>query len=113
MGTFFAKRVLTIYWIEALIHCFFQYVQLPYVAVKKPMLVPLLFVYILLEDEDISRRAVVSFIVPVVLIFLIENILVAANKFHYNRNKNIFAAAMFTYSLAQNLIVKGMRRIYL
>lgn len=226
MTDFFARRTLTIYWIVAVIHCLFQYLQLPFVAVTKPMLIPLLFVYILVQDTDISkptgkfiyyiglilaffgdvlliiindtfflsgmiaymlanllfsisflylnrinlrsilpvgltigflvfignafyrflqddmgvytypilvymviisimiscavnaagnyrfRRPVITYIVPGVIVFLFENILVALNKFHYERDKNIFVLVMFTYCLAQYLILKGMSVIY-
>lgn len=226
METFLYKRTLAIYWFVLFLHCFFQYLQLPFLVVTKSMLVPLLFLYVLLHDSNIGstagkllfyiglilaflgdllfilindtfflggmiafmlmnlfysssflfirklslrgmlpvllslafmafisnafyrflgkemgnyqypifvyiitlsimlsfavnaagsiqhRRAVVSYLVPGVFIFLVENVLVAVNKFHYDRNKDIVAVSMFTYGLAQYLIVKGMRKIY-
>ena len=226
MQTFLYRRTLAIYWFILFLHCLFQYLQFPGLAVTKSLLVPLLFLYVLLHDPNIGstagkllfyiglilafcgdvlfilvndtfflsgmiafmlmnlfysssflfirklslhsmvpvllslgfmafignafyrflgkeignyqypilayiitlsimlslavnaagsiqhRRAVVSYLVPGVFIFLVENVLVAVNKFHYDRNKDFFAVSMFTYGLAQYLIVKGMRKIY-
>ncbi|MES2003361.1 MAG: lysoplasmalogenase [Bacteroidota bacterium] len=227
MEAFLYKRTLAIFWIVLLIHCLFQHFQLPYVAVTKPMLVPLLFVFILMRDQNISsprgkfffyiglilaffgdvllifindtfflsgmiafmlmnllygtaflhmnklsirsivpvgitvaflafignafyqflgddmgdykipilaymftisimitlavnvagnnkyRKATVSYLIPGVLVFLIENVLVAANKFHFGHDKDIFVAVMLTYGLAQYLMVKGIVKAYL
>ena len=227
MQAFFEKRTLTIFWFVLLLHCVFQYWQLPYVAITKPMLTPLLFFHLLLQDNNIGypkgkfiyyvglilaffgdvmlilindtfflsgmiafmlmnllysfsflqmnrlskssilplsitlaflafiahafyrfleadmgrykipvlaymvtiavmvafavnvagnmryRRAAISYLIPGVLVFLVENVLVAANKFHYDRDKDIFVVVMLTYGLAQYLIVKGMQKIYL
>ncbi len=226
METFLEKRTLTIYWVVLLIHCIFQHYQLPYVAVTKPMLVPLLFLNILLHDNNIGkpagkfifyiglilaffgdvllilindtfflsgmiafmlmnlfystsfllmhplkiknspvlmltiaflafigyaffrflgdsmgnyripiiaymvtisimvvlavnvaantrlRKAATNYLIPGVFIFLIENVLVAANKFHYDHDKDIFVVVMFTYGLAQYLMVQGIAKIY-
>ncbi len=226
METFLKKRTLTIYWLVLLIHCIFQYYQLPYVAVTKPMLVPLLFLNILLRDTDIGKptgkfifyiglilaffgdvllifindtfflsgmiafmlmnlfystsfllmhplkiknspillltaaflgfigyaffrflgdnmgdyrlpiiaymvtvsimvvlavnvatnarlkKAATTYLIPGVFIFLIENVLVAANKFQYDCDKDIFIAVMFTYGLAQYLMVQGNDKVY-
>lgn len=227
MQSFFAKRALTIFWCILLLHCVFQYLELPYVAVTKPMLTPLLIFHLLLHDNNIGypkgkfiyyvglilaffgdvmlilindtfflsgmiafmlmnllfsfsflqmnrlskssilpvcitlaflvfiahafyqlleaemgsykipvlvymvtiavmvasavnvagnmryRKAAISYLIPGVLVFLVENVLVAANKFHYDRDKDIFVIVMLTYGLAQYLIVKGMQKIYL
>jgi uncharacterized membrane protein YhhN len=227
MQAFFEKRTLTIFWCILLLHCVFQYLQLPYVAVTKPMLTPLLILHLLLHDNNIGypkgkfiyyvglilaffgdvmlilindtfflsgmiafmlmnllfsfsflqmnrisknsllpmsitlaflafiahafyrfleadmggykipvlvymftiaimvafavnvagniryRRAAISYLIPGVLVFLVENVLVAANKFHYDRDKDIFVIVMLTYGLAQYLIVKGMQKVYL
>lgn len=227
MQAFFEKRTLNIFWFVLLLHCVFQYWQLPYVAVTKPMLIPLLFLHLLLHDNNIGyprgkfiyyvglilaffgdvmlilindtfflsgmiafmlmnllysfsflqmnrlsrssilpltitiaflafianafyqlmaaemgayklpvlaymftlsvmvalainvagnmryRRAAISYLIPGVLVFLVENVLVAANKFHYDRDKDIFVIVMLTYGLAQYLIVKGIQKIYL
>lgn len=227
MQAFFEKRTLTFFWLVLLLHCVFQYLQLPYVAVTKPMLTPLLFLHLLLHDNNIGypkgkfiyyvglilaffgdvmlilindtfflsgmiafmlmnllysfsflqmnrlskssilpltitvaflvfianafyrflgnemgrykvpvlvymltlavmiafavnvagniryKRAAINYLIPGVLVFLVENVLVAANKFHYDRDKDIFVIVMLTYGLAQYLIVKGMQKIYL
>jgi uncharacterized membrane protein YhhN len=227
MQAFFEKRTLTVFWLVLLLHCVFQYLQLPYVAVTKPMLTPLLFLHLLLHDNNIGypkgkfiyyvglilaffgdvmlilindtfflsgmiafmlmnllysfsflqmnrlskssilpltitvaflvfianafyrflgnemgrykvpvlvymltlavmiafavnvagniryKRAAINYLIPGVLVFLVENVLVAANKFHYDRDKDIFVIVMLTYGLAQYLIVKGMQKIYL
>ncbi|NCI46241.1 lysoplasmalogenase family protein [Sediminibacterium soli] len=51
------KRVLYMYGIVLLAHCLFQYLKLPYVAVTKPLLVPLLLAFLLSRDEDIGLVA--------------------------------------------------------
>lgn len=226
MEEFLRKKALTLYWITLFIHCFFQYLHLPYVAVTKPMLVPLLILNIILHDHNIGRpagkfifyiglvmaffgdvllifindtfflsgmvafmlmnllysisflylnrislrsllpislmmvllfftsyafygflgeelgdygmpvliyiitlsimlilavnvagndayrKAATSYLIPGTLIFLLENILVAANKFHFDRNKDLFVLIMFLYGLAQYLMVKGIAKAY-
>ncbi len=227
MEAFLYKRTLLIFWIILLIHCMFQYFQLPYVAVTKPMLVPLLLLHLLLHDNNIGRPAgkfifyiglmlaflgdvqliiindtfflggmiaflfvnlfysysflslaqfrmrkvlpvlatlilliflgewlmgyieeklgdykipVIAYMVaiaittmtavnvaadekyrevakqyfiPAVVIFLLENALVALNKFHWNRDKDVFVLVMLTYGWAQYLFVKGILKAYL
>jgi uncharacterized membrane protein YhhN len=55
----------------------------------------------------------INWLIPGTLVFLIENMLVALNKFHLGGNKDVYVLIMFTYGLAQYLMVKGIRRIYL
>ncbi len=226
LETFFYKKSLSLYWLVLAVHCILQYYKLPYVVLTKPMLIPLLFIYILMRDPDISdprgkflyyiglmlaflgdlllvfmtdttfligmvafmlmnlfysisflhihrgnrknllavllvtilllfianafyrflenemgdykypvlgymvsisimvilavncagnfrhRHVVISYLIPGVLIFLIENILVAVNKFHFNRNKEISVVVMVAYCLAQYLILRGMLQVY-
>ncbi len=227
MEAFLQKRTLTIFWIVLLIHCTFQHFNLPYVAVTKPLLVPLLLLHIILKDNNIGRpagkfifyiglmlaflgdvqlifindtfflsgmiafifvnlfysysflslagfrmrkvspvlgavillcftgewmmhflgdelgayrgpiiaymiaisittitavnvagnekyrEAAVRYLIPAAVIFVIENLLVALNKFHYNRDKDLFILVMITYGLAQYLFVKGILKAYL
>lgn len=227
MQAFFNKRILTIYWLVLLVHLVFQYFVLPYRAVTKPMLVPLLLTYLLLKDDNIGkpagkflfyiglflaffgdvflilindtfllagmvafmlmnlfysisflclspfrlskslpffvslvllsslaiwiynglaegmgdyrmpvtiylfsliflvgfainvtnnerhRKTALRFLVPGTVIFMMENILVAVNLFMLDKDKDVYIAIMFTYGLAQYLIVKGMRQAYL
>jgi uncharacterized membrane protein YhhN len=49
------KRIIFIYWLVLAIHLVFQYFVLPYRAVTKPMLVPLLLTYLLLKDGNIGK----------------------------------------------------------
>jgi uncharacterized membrane protein YhhN len=226
MEEFLNKRILTIYWIVLLVHCVFQYFELTYRAVTKPMLVPLLLTFLLLKDGNIGKPfgkavfyigmflaffgdillilindtfflsgmiafmlmnilysisflyitrlnirkifpfllslIVLSFIaiaifralstemgeysVPVLiymctvslmiacsvniatdpkhretafnfliagaLVFLVENILLAFNRFHWDSNKDVYIAVMITYGTAQYLIVKGISKVY-
>jgi len=226
MEEFLHKRILTIYWIILLVHCVFQFFVLPYRAITKPMLVPLLITYILLNDGNIGKpigksmfyiglflaffgdvllilindtfflsgmiafmlmnifysisflylqrlnlrkilpfaatlilvsvlgiiifrslagemgdyqmpvtlylfticlmiatavnvlanekykKIALSFLVPGALIFMIENILVAFNKFHWGNDKDVYVAVMLTYGTAQYLMVKGILKAY-
>ena len=59
------------------------------------------------------RAIAITWLIPGTIVFLIENMLVALNKFHWGGDKNVYVVIMFTYGLAQYLIVKGIRRIYL
>lgn len=227
MEAFLKKRVLTIYWVVLLLHCMFLYFELPYKAITKPLLIPLLVTYVLLTDENIGKplgksmfyiglflgffgdvllifindtfylsgvlafmlmnifycisflslnrlsisntlffavsmaiffvigfwfygqlknemgvykipsmaylftisimvscavnvlanprykKAALQYLVPGALIFLIENILVAFNRFQWGSNKDVYIAIMFTYSFSQLLMVKGILKIYL
>ncbi|MEO8174272.1 MAG: lysoplasmalogenase [Sediminibacterium sp.] len=55
MEEFLNKKLLTIFWIVLFVHCVFQFFVLPYRAVTKPMLVPILLTYLLLKDENIGK----------------------------------------------------------
>lgn len=226
MQEFLNKRILLIYWMVLLTHCVFQYFVLPYRAITKPMLVPLLLTFLLLRDGNIGkpsgkaifyiglflaffgdvllilindtfflsgmiafmlmnvfysisflhlnpfklknsaplfstllilsamayyiygilademgdyrmpvmvylfslifmvgfavniashhthRSVALRYLIPGTLIFMIENILVAFNLFHLGANKDVYILIMFTYGLAQLLIVKGMSIAY-
>lgn len=48
------KTALTVFWVALLMHCLFQYLKWPYVAVTKPMLVPFLLAYLLVHDNNIG-----------------------------------------------------------
>ncbi len=227
MEAFLQKRTLTIFWIILLIHCVLQHFHLPYVAITKPFLVPLLLLHIILKDNNIGkpagkfifyiglmlaflgdvqliiindtfflsgmiaflfvnlfysftflsmaefrmrkvlpvlgavillaftgewvmyfigdelggyrypviaymiaisittvtavnvagnekyREAALQYLIPAAIVFVIENGLVAVNKFHYKSNKDLFVLVMFTYGLAQFLFVKGVLKAYL
>jgi uncharacterized membrane protein YhhN len=227
MEAFLNKRLLTIYWIVLSVHCVFQFFVLPYRAVTKPMLVPLLLTYLLLKDENIGkpvgksvfyiglflalfgdvlliiindtfflagmiafmlmnifysisfaylnkprlksilpffltvvlltgiaififgylsdemddyrmpvmiyqftlilmvafavnilgndkyRSIALRYLIPGAVIFMIENILVAFNLFHWDKNKDIYVIVMLTYGSAQYLMVRGILKAYL
>lgn len=51
------RSVLIFFWIALLMHCLFQYLKWPYVAVTKPMLIPLLLTFLLVRDNNIGRPA--------------------------------------------------------
>ncbi|MCW3087429.1 MAG: YhhN family protein [Sediminibacterium sp.] len=220
------KKVLTVFWIVLLVHCVFLYLELPYVAVTKPMLTPLLLLYLLMNDRFIGRPmgkfifyigmflaffgdvllivitdtfflsgmiafmvmnicysisflrlnpmgfrfsfaviftmaflafsgySICSFLadelgdyrdpiiiyiftvsamittavnvagnpvyqslavrtfIPGAFIFLVENTLIALNRFHFNSDKNIYVAVMLTYGIAQYLLVRGIAKAY-
>lgn len=227
MKRFIHTKFLWLFWLDLLIHCVFQHYQLIYVAITKPLLVPLLMTFLFLNDEYIGspvgkvifylglflaffgdillilindtfflsgmiafmlmnicysisltyiqpvqlkrwlplsvtgillaavayifhsrmkselgeyampiniymvtvavmvllavnvvfnkekRKIALQFLIPGVLIFLLENILVAINKFHFDHQKDIFALVMLLYGLAQFLMVMGFSKIYL
>ncbi len=227
MRKFVYKKVLWFFWIDLLIHCILQHYHLIYVAVTKPLLVPLLMTYLFLNDEYIGspagkvifyiglfmaffgdilliiindtfflsgmiafmlmnicysisflfieplhlkrwlplsitaillalcayvfyyfmddemgvysrpiigymvtvgimvlfainlaynaelRKIALRYLIPGVLIFLLENVLVAVNKFHFDHQKDLFAFIMLLYGIAQYLLVIGFSKIYL
>jgi len=226
MQKFLTKRILTFYWIVLLVHCVFQFYVLPYRAVTKPLLVPLLLTYLLLQDGNIGKplgksmfyiglflaffgdvlliiindtfllsgmiafmlmnifysisflslnklraqnilsflltviillfigfaiyrflgdemgdyrmpimiylftlspmiafavnvvwnkqhkKVALTYLVPGALIFMIENILIAFNWFHWGGDKNVYVLVMITYGTAQYLMVKGILKVY-
>jgi uncharacterized membrane protein YhhN len=59
------------------------------------------------------KKIAFTFLVPGALIFMIENILIAFNWFHWGGDKDIYIAVMFTYGSAQYLMVKGILKAYL
>ena len=48
-------RVLTIYWMVLVLHCLFQYYELWLRAITKPLLVPLLLMFLIQDDGYIGR----------------------------------------------------------
>ena len=46
------------------------------------------------------RKVALNYFIPGAFVFLIENVLVAINKFHFEGNKNIYLAVMVTYGVA-------------
>jgi uncharacterized membrane protein YhhN len=59
------------------------------------------------------KKAALQYLIPGALIFMIENILVAFNKFQWDGNKDVYIAVMFTYGCSQYLMVKGVLKTYL
>lgn len=58
------------------------------------------------------RQLALRFLIPGAVIFMIENILVAYNLFHWEANKDVYIIIMATYGTAQYLIVMGMSRAF-
>lgn len=56
MKRFIHTQFLWLFWLDLLIHCVFQHYQLIYVAITKPLLVPLLMTFLFLNDEYIGAR---------------------------------------------------------
>lgn len=100
-------------------YAFYRFLEDEMGNYKVPILVYMITVSIMVSlamnvsGSSRYRKAAVSYLIPGVLVFLAENILVAANKFHYHDEKGIIITAMFTYGLAQYLIVKGIEKVYL
>ncbi len=57
MEKFFHKQILTIYWFVLMLSAVFLYFDLPYTAITEPLLVPILLVFVLLRDNNISKPA--------------------------------------------------------
>lgn len=227
MKRFKHTKILWLFWLDLLIHCVFQHYQLMYVAITKPLLVPLLMTFLFLNDDYIGsptgkvifyiglflaffgdillilindtfflsgmiafmlmnvsysisltyiqplqlkrwlplsctgiflallafvfhalmkdemgqyampvnlymitviimillavnvvfneekKKIALQYLIPGVLIYLLENVLVAVNKFHFDHQKDIFTLVMLLYGLAQYLLVMGFAKIYL
>lgn len=58
------------------------------------------------------RRLALIYFIPGAAIFLVENILIALNRFHFNSDKFIYIAVMITYAVAQYLFVKGISKAH-
>jgi uncharacterized membrane protein YhhN len=58
------------------------------------------------------RRLALRYFIPGAMIFLLENTLIALNRFHFNSDKHLYVAVMVTYALAQYLFVKGISKAY-
>ncbi len=59
------------------------------------------------------RKVALTYLVPGALIFMIENILIAFNWFHWGGDKNVYILIMITYGTGQYLMVKGILKVYL
>ncbi|MBV9987377.1 MAG: lysoplasmalogenase [Chitinophagaceae bacterium] len=59
------------------------------------------------------REAGARYILPGAVIFLVENMLVAAGTFHYGGDRNIYVTVIITYAVAQFLFMKGIEKAYL
>jgi uncharacterized membrane protein YhhN len=66
-----------------------------------------------LVTNTVYQKSAIRYLVPGAIVFVIENVLVAFNKFHYNRDKDVFVIVMITYGVAQFLMVTGISDIYL
>ncbi|MDB5209830.1 MAG: lysoplasmalogenase [Sediminibacterium sp.] len=58
------------------------------------------------------RKVALYYLIPGAVIFMIENILVAFNRFHWGSDKDVYIAVMATYGTAQYLMVKGILKAY-
>ena len=58
------------------------------------------------------RKVALNYFIPGAFVFLIENVLLSLNKFHFEGNKDIYLAVMVTYGVAQYLLVKGVSKAY-
>lgn len=59
------------------------------------------------------RKVALQYLIPGALIFMIENILVAFNLFHWDKNKDVYIIVMLTYGTAQYLMVRGILKAYI
>jgi uncharacterized membrane protein YhhN len=57
MGDLLRKYIIPVYFLNVLINCLFLYFDLPYVAVTSSLLVPILLLYLFLNDQQISSSA--------------------------------------------------------
>lgn len=54
MEVILRKYVIPVYFLSIILDCIFLYFDLPYIAVTEPFLIPLLVVYLFLNDENIG-----------------------------------------------------------
>jgi hypothetical protein len=62
--------------------------------------------------NPVYQSLAVRTFIPGAFIFLVENTLIALNRFHFNSDKNIYVAVMLTYGIAQYLLVRGIAKAY-
>jgi uncharacterized membrane protein YhhN len=104
MEEFLNKRLLTIYWIVLLVHCTFQFFVLPYRAVTKPMLVPLLLTYLLLKDGNIGKPIGKSiFYIGLFLAFFGDVLLIIINDTFFLAGMIAFMLMNIFYSISFHL----------
>ncbi len=98
---FFQKWVLVLFWIALGIHCLFQYTLSPYVAVTKPMLVPFLLTFLLLNDNNIGNPwGKFIFYVGLFLALFGDVLLISINDTFFLSGMIIFMMMNLCYSLA-------------
>ena len=55
MEIFLKKYTLSAFWLLIIIDCVFLYFDLPYIAITEPLLIPILLLFLFLNDENIGR----------------------------------------------------------
>jgi uncharacterized membrane protein YhhN len=107
MLAFMQKKVLYLFWMVLLCHCLFQYLKLPYVAVTKPLLVPLLLAYLLSKDEDIGLVAgKFIFYVGMFLALFGDVLLISINDTFFMSGMIAFMLMNIAYSITFFLLEK-------
>jgi uncharacterized membrane protein YhhN len=101
MQNFLNKRIIYIYWIVLATHLAFQYFELPYRAVTKPMLVPLLLMYLLLKDGNIGKpTGKALFYIGLFLAFFGDVLLILINDTFFLSGMIAFMLMNIFYSLS-------------
>lgn len=104
---FLRSNIMYFFWVVLLLHCLFQYLKLPYVAVTKPLLVPLLLSYLLSKDEDIGLLAgKFIFYVGVFLALFGDVLLISINDTFFMSGMIAFMLMNLAYSVTFFLLEK-------
>jgi uncharacterized membrane protein YhhN len=65
-----------------------------------------------LTGSKLYRMITLSWLLPGAIVFLIQNMLLAINLFHFGGQHKLYIFSIIPYGIAQYLIVKGMRKVY-
>lgn len=104
---------LILYWLVALLDVVFLYFDLPYVTVTATLLIPLLFLYILLNDDNIANPPAKLFFYGGLFLAFLGDVcqLVIQNQLFFISSLVAFMLMNICYSIAfYNLNRKGLKR---
>lgn len=85
---------------------------------KIPLIVYMFFVSMMISlaisllGHSVYKKLALQWLVPGVLVFMVQNIFLAINLFQLGSANRLYMFSIVPYGIAQFLIVKGMQKIY-
>lgn len=65
-----------------------------------------------LVNSKTYKKIALTWLIPGAVIFMIQNMLLATNLFHFGGQHSLYVFTIIPYGVAQYLIVKGMQKVY-